>query len=112
MTEETLDRLAGGSGLLPWEADGLTFGELRSRLEGLRERERQQMQCQAVIAYQQVGLLAEVFGGGKIREVYEIFPFWEEEEIRELKVEKYRQIMERYACAGKGGDGHGGKGTE
>lgn len=98
--------------MLPWEADALTFGELKSRLEGLRERERQQMQCQAVLAYQQIGLLAQVFGGGSIQEVYELFPFWEEAEIRALKVEKYRQIMERYVRAGKGGDEHRGKGTE
>ena len=66
-----------------------------------REGERRAAQRQAIVAYQQAGLIARALTGGKLPEIYEAFPFWEEEEIKEMKVEKYRSIMERYASAGR-----------
>jgi hypothetical protein len=42
---------------------------------------------------------------GKLDEVYECFPFWTEEETRELKLEKYRGMLEQMAG---GGPGRGG----
>lgn len=65
------------------------------------------MQQEAIIAYQQVGLVAQMLSGGAVQEIYEVFPFWDEEEVRALRVEKVRQRMERYVAAGKGGEKNG-----
>lgn len=98
--------MAADCGLLPWEAEELTQGELHLRLQAVRNRERRWAQETAVVAYHQMGLLGQVLAGGKAPELYEVFPLWDEAEIREMKVEKYRRIMERYAAAGGGGDKH------
>ncbi len=84
----------------------MTFGELADRLEGMREREERHMQLEAMIAYQQVGLIAGALAGERAPDLYEAFPLWSEEEIRQMKLEKYRRIMARYAAA-KGGKSHG-----
>lgn len=47
---------------------------------------------------QQVGLIALALCGKHLPEVYEAFPFWSEEEVREAKLAKYRRIMEQYAA--------------
>lgn len=102
-----MERAAADCGLLPWEAEELTFGELKTRLQAVGDRERRRAQNAAVVAYHQMGLLAQVLAGVKSPELYEAFPLWDEADIRDMKVEKYRRVMERYAAAGRGGDKHG-----
>lgn len=64
------------------------------------------MQLEAMIAYQQAGLIAAALAGEKVPEMYEVFPLWSEETVRQMKLEKYRRIMERHAAV-KGGEDHG-----
>ncbi|MCD8142012.1 MAG: hypothetical protein LUD83_01815 [Clostridiales bacterium] len=70
-----------------------------SAVEGMQERERLRSQRQAIIALGQAQLTARAFGGGQLPEVWEVFPFWSEEEVRAARVEKYRRRMERHAAA-------------
>ncbi|MCC8075926.1 MAG: hypothetical protein LIO95_08325 [Clostridiales bacterium] len=96
----TLDELVQEgeiAGLPPWEVEDLTWGEVAEAVRAHRERERRRAQRQAVIAWQQAGLIAQALTEGQLDEVYEVFPYWNEEEIRARKVEKYRQMMERHA---------------
>lgn len=79
-----------------------TVGEISDQVRGYRERRRREHQAESVIALQAACLTAHALCGGKIPEVYEIFPFWEEEEVKEAKLAKYRRIMERYAARGGG----------
>lgn len=79
----------------------MTCGEVAETILSRREGERRRAQRQSVIAYQQAGLIAQALAAGRLPEIYEVFPYWEEEEIREMKLEKYRRIMERYAAAGQ-----------
>ena len=70
-------------------------------LRARREGERRRSQCAALIAWEQAALTARAVLDGKLGEVYECFPFWTEEEIRALRVEKYRELLERMAGRGK-----------
>ena len=75
---------------------------------GYRERRRREHQSESVIAARAAyyGALALCGNGKPLPEVYELFPFWTEEEIKACKVEKYRAIMMRHAA------GHIGRGGE
>ncbi|MCD8190550.1 MAG: hypothetical protein LUD78_10085 [Clostridiales bacterium] len=95
----TLDELVQEgeiAGLSPWEVEELTWGEVARAVRAHGERERRVAQRQAVIAWQQAGLIAQALTEGKLDEVYEVFPYWNEEEIRQRKVEKYRRMLERH----------------
>lgn len=86
------------AGLGPWELEEMTWGEILFFVESRREGERRRAQRRAFIAYQQAGLIAQAVAEGKLPEVYEVFPFWNEEEVREMKLERYRSMMERMAA--------------
>ncbi len=102
MTLDELTREGLIAGLNLFELEDMTWGEVLSVIEADRERQRRQMKDLSVIAYTQAGLTAQALTGGKIPELYELFPFWTEEEVQEMKVEKIRRVMERYAANGKG----------
>lgn len=57
------------------------------------------LQRQSEIAYS-LALLNNQLLGGKKPEIYEVFPFWTDDEVTEIKLAKYRQIMERHAAKG------------
>ncbi|MCD8146001.1 MAG: hypothetical protein LUD84_01780 [Clostridiales bacterium] len=99
MTLEELIQEGEIAGIPPWELENLTWGEAAGVVRACRERERRRAQRQAAIAWQQAGLIAQAMTEGRMDEVYEVFPYWNEEEIRQRKVEKYRQMMERHAGA-------------
>lgn len=82
----------------PAEAEDWTAGELLEAVRGAQDRDRALCQALSLIAYRQAGLLADLFSGRRPGEVYEVFPFWGEEEVRALQVEKYRRIMLRHAA--------------
>lgn len=66
----------------------------------MAERERRQGKLLAVTAIRQAELTARALGGGRFPEVWEVFPFWTEEEVTALRLQKYRHIMERHAGSG------------
>lgn len=37
--------------------------------------------------------------------LYEVFPFWTTDEVNEMKLAKYRKVMERQAAMGGGSGG-------
>lgn len=78
--------------------EDMTCGEIVDTVLARREARRRQAQDQSVIAYQQAGLIARAVLEGKLPELYESFPFWTEEEVREMKLEHWRSVMERYAA--------------
>ena len=47
-------------------------------------------------------MVASQFDKNASPEIWEVFPFWTDEEVRELKVAKYRRIMDKYVAAGGG----------
>lgn len=78
-----------------------TQGELTAQTEGYRQR----LKTQSAIAYREALLTGATFAGGAkaLPEVYEVFPYWTAEEIREMKLSKYKALMMRYAARGGGG---------
>lgn len=75
----------------------LTWGEAALVIQARRERERERLQSLSVVAWAQAAVTARCVLEGKQGEVYESFPFWSEEEVRALRVEKYRSVLERMA---------------
>lgn len=82
----------------------MTCAEAAETVRAFREGERRRMQQLSMIAWAQAALTARALAGETLPEVYETFPFWEEDEIREAQVAHYRAVMERYAAQGKGGN--------
>jgi hypothetical protein len=85
------------AGLSLWDMEDMTWGEIVQVISAQRERLRRESQNQAVIAYRQAGLIAKAVLEGKLPELWEAFPFWNEKEVKEMRLEKYRHIMEKYA---------------
>lgn len=47
-------------------------------------------------------MIASQFSKDAHPEIWEAFPFWTDEEVRSLRVEKYRRIMDKYVAVGGG----------
>ncbi len=68
-------------------------------IQARQDAERLHCQRLATIAYVQAALTARCVLEGRMGEAWEYFPFWSEEEIREMRVEKVRRMMEGMAGA-------------
>lgn len=81
-----------------------TLAEIIEQVRAYNDRRRRECQQLAQIAYAESGVVAARFGGKgqMIPEIWEAFPFWTDEEVRSLRVEKYRRIMDKYVAAGGG----------
>lgn len=80
--------------------DDLTDFEIGVIARAYRERQRREHQALAVIEHTHALMVGQVFSpGSHVPPVYEAFPFWTEEEIKEMKVAKYKAIMQRHAAA-------------
>lgn len=69
----------------------------------MREGERRWFQQRALAAWGEMLLRGYQLAGRRPPELYEVFPFWNRDEVNEMKVEKYRRMLERMT----GGDGDG-----
>lgn len=99
MTLEQLEALAITAGVSPLEIDEWTWGELCAAIDGWQRRERQRNQANAVIAYRQAGLIASYFGDShKNQPVYDVFPFWTEEEKAQIRLAQAKANMQQWAA--------------
>lgn len=87
----------------PLESGDWTWGELVSRIHGVREGERRWFRQQALVAWGEMVLRGRQLAGEHLPELYEVFPFWNTEEVNEMRVARYRGMLERMA----GGDRDG-----
>lgn len=76
---------------------------MADRIEGVREGERRWFQQQALVAWGEMILHGCQLAGERAPALYEAFPFWNTDEVNEMKLAKYRRIFEEQA----GGGGHG-----
>lgn len=97
--------IAGIPAVEVWE---WTAGEIAQQAQAVSERNRREHQAQAVLAAGQAVYTGHVLGskkGKELPEIYDCFPFWTEEEIRQLKAEQVKNIMNRWAHSKrKGGE--------
>lgn len=100
MTEDEL--LLEAAALGEDEGEELTFGELQERMERAELRQRRWLQQLSLIAYRHAVLVAQVLSGQSLPSVEEAFPFWTEEELKELRLSRYRSMMERLAAQKQG----------
>lgn len=78
-----------------------TFGELIQIIKAKNERDRRNNQIQALIAKRQAELITMyVAGKGSDLKIYDIFPFWTNDEKREMLIEELKNKM--YGIAAKG----------
>lgn len=85
------------TGRSPRELEEWTWGEVLLAVRAFQKGERQRYQALSVIAWREAALMAGCLAGERMKPVYELFPFWEEEEIRRLRLESYRSMMEGMA---------------
>lgn len=71
-----------------------TWGEVIEFVNASRERKRREYQNLAVIAKAEAYLTAVYLSGdGKDIEIYDVFPYWTQDEIATLKVQKYKNML-------------------
>lgn len=101
----TLDRLieeAMISGVSFFEIGTYTFGELVSFVKAFHERKRRENQDKAIIAMSQAQLItAYIAGKGKDLKVYDVFPYFTNEEKKEMLLAEYKSKMLRIAAKGR-----------
>lgn len=82
------------------ELDDWTWGEMLSQIDAYNERKRRESKVMAAIAAGGARYVASYMGGGRAPDLAEVFPFWSDEEVKELKLSKYRKMMEKLAAGG------------
>lgn len=69
------------------------MGELNAAIRAAQTKARRQAQAYALIAYRHALMVGTVVSGGKVPEVWEQFPFWEEEEVAHLRTERIKSML-------------------
>lgn len=78
-----------------------TFGELLELIEVNREKERRKNKSASIVAYSQSYLICDLISNGGNLEVYKVFPFWTEEEVAKLELDKFQRTMKEQALKGR-----------
>lgn len=91
------------AGIPAIDVEDWTIGEIRAQVLAYHERKRREEKTRAHIATGEAVMIGYQFSNGKAApDLWEVFPFWTEEEVKEARLEKYRRIMEKYTAAGGG----------
>ena len=91
------------AGISPLEVEEWTWGEAAAAVRAYRRRERLRGQALSLIAARAAGRGARGLAGGGLGRGDGGFPFGEGGEVRALRVEHYRQIMQRHAASARAG---------
>lgn len=79
-----------------------TFGELVQIVHAKNERERRKNQASALIAKRQAELITMYIADkGADLKIYDIFPFWTNEERKEMLIDEYKNKMLSIAVKGR-----------
>ncbi len=71
-----------------------TWGEIIAVVDAYTERKRREYQNLSIIADKQAYLTAVYLsGGGEKVSMFEMFPYWNEEETAELTIAKYKKML-------------------
>lgn len=70
-----------------------SYGELSRYIEFHRDKERLHYQNLSSIAYRQAMLTACAVAGTDVGEIYDVFPYWSEDEILDIQA---RKVMEYF----------------
>ena len=82
------------------EIDDWTWGEMRAAIRADRERQKRRGQDLAAVAAGGARFVAAYLGSGKVPDLADVFPFWSEEERKQMQLNKYKKMMERLAGGG------------
>lgn len=88
------------AGISAYAIENWTWGEVCTQIIASLERERRRNQELAAVAVGGAQYVARYLCGGQVPELAEVFPFWTDEERNEMKVNKYRKMMERIVRGG------------
>lgn len=72
-----------------------TYGELLYYINYHREQHRKRLQEKSIIAYYQAAFTAKVIFDGNVGEVFEEFPYWNEDEILDIRAEQAMNYFNR-----------------
>lgn len=78
-----------------------TWGELLEYIRAVNERKRREHQHSASIAYHQAYLISKLISDGGGTKLYEAFPYWNEEEINQFRIEELGHYMRSQAQRGR-----------
>lgn len=84
-------------GIEYFEAENYTWGELIDYINVVCERNRRHYQNMSLIAFKTADIISSwVFKKDECN-VADIYPYWNDEEKKQIQVEKYRNIMMQHA---------------
>lgn len=71
-----------------------TWGEVIAYVDAYNERKRREYQNLSVIAKAEAYMTAVYLSGeGKNTDIYDVFPFWTQDEMDKLTVQKYKNML-------------------
>ncbi|MDE5781483.1 MAG: hypothetical protein K2I03_08405 [Lachnospiraceae bacterium] len=76
-----------------------TWGELIEYIQIFNERERRKYKNESIIAFRQAELTASWIWKHTDMNVADAFPYWSEEEKKQTRLEKYKQIMWKHVSS-------------
>jgi hypothetical protein len=89
------------AGRSPAELEDWTWGEILMLAKSWQKAQRQHYQALSVIGWESAVLTARALAGEQIQPVYVCYPFWDEQEQKQLRLEGYRAMMQRLAGGGE-----------
>lgn len=74
-----------------------TQGEIAEFVEAKNEADRREYKMQSVIASKQAMLISANFAGTDLGQIYDVFPFWTDEEINEFRLAQVYAFFNKHS---------------
>ena len=74
----------------------MTYGELKRYILFHRDLEKKQYQNLSQIAYIQAGVIAAAVAGGDVGAVYDLFPYWTEDDVLNIQAAKAMAYFDQF----------------
>ena len=96
-TIEDLIREGRIAGIPFFDIYSYTQGEIQEFVEAKNEADRRDLKMQAVVASRHAMLVSANVAGADAGKIYEVFPFWTNEEINEFRLAEVYSFFQRNA---------------
>lgn len=94
-TVEDLIREGRIAGIPFFDVYNYTQGEIKEFVDAKNEADRRDLKNQAVVASKHAMLVSANVAGADVGKIYDVFPFWTEDEINEFRLAEVYSFFQR-----------------